>query len=146
MAYPGRQARCGPKAGDRGHHPRPLGDGGFGYDPVFAPDGFGGRTFAQMTPEEKHAISHRGRAFRALAELLTAISRDPRERAGRRLASRPEDQGGPVVSDVSQGPGWWLASDGQVVRLVPGTDEVPTSVADAARESRFIRGDGASGA
>jgi len=50
--------------------PRPLGLGGFGYDPVFAPDGFGGRTFAQMTPEEKDEISHRGRAFRALAELL----------------------------------------------------------------------------
>ncbi len=52
--------------------PVPLGNGGFGYDPVFAPDGFGGRTFAQMTPEEKHGISHRGRAFRALAERLAA--------------------------------------------------------------------------
>ncbi|MGO8871060.1 MAG: RdgB/HAM1 family non-canonical purine NTP pyrophosphatase [Acidimicrobiales bacterium] len=48
----------------------PAGDGGFGYDPVFAPDGFGGRTFAQMRPEEKHEISHRGRAFRALAGRL----------------------------------------------------------------------------
>ena len=48
----------------------PRGDGGFGYDPVFAPDGFGGRTFAQMTPEEKHVASHRGRAFRALADRL----------------------------------------------------------------------------
>jgi len=53
---------------------RPQGDGGFGYDPVFAPDGFGGRTFAQMSAEEKHGISHRGRAFRALAELLTGPS------------------------------------------------------------------------
>jgi XTP/dITP diphosphohydrolase len=51
--------------------PQPLGQGGFGYDPVFAPDGFGGRTFAQMSAEEKHASSHRGRAFRALAELLS---------------------------------------------------------------------------
>ena len=34
-------------------------------------DGFDGRTFAQMEPEEKHGISHRGRAFRALAELLS---------------------------------------------------------------------------
>ena len=51
--------------------PEPRGSGGFGYDPVFAPDGFDGRTFAQMTPEEKHAVSHRGRAFRALAERLT---------------------------------------------------------------------------
>jgi XTP/dITP diphosphohydrolase len=57
--------------------PRPLGDSGFGYDPVFAPDGFDGRTFAQMDPEEKHAISHRGRAFRALAEQLGAAPRSP---------------------------------------------------------------------
>ncbi len=48
----------------------PVGDRGFGYDPVFAPDGFDGRTFAQMTPEEKHRVSHRGRAFRALAGRL----------------------------------------------------------------------------
>jgi XTP/dITP diphosphohydrolase len=51
--------------------PTAQGDGGFGYDPLFAPEGMGGRTFAQMTPEEKHAVSHRGRAFRALAEQLT---------------------------------------------------------------------------
>jgi XTP/dITP diphosphohydrolase len=50
----------------------PTGDGGFGYDPVFAPDGAGGRTFAEMRPDEKHAVSHRGRAFRALARLLTS--------------------------------------------------------------------------
>ncbi|MGI8683747.1 MAG: RdgB/HAM1 family non-canonical purine NTP pyrophosphatase [Acidimicrobiales bacterium] len=48
------------------------GDGGFGYDPVFAPAGAGGRTFAEMTLAEKNAVSHRGRAFRALAELLEA--------------------------------------------------------------------------
>jgi len=46
------------------------GGAGFGYDPVFAPAGAGGRTFAEMSPEEKHAVSHRGRAFRALAALL----------------------------------------------------------------------------
>jgi XTP/dITP diphosphohydrolase len=50
----------------------PRGEAGFGYDPVFAPDGHQGRTFAQMTSEEKHASSHRGRAFRALAALLDA--------------------------------------------------------------------------
>jgi XTP/dITP diphosphohydrolase len=48
----------------------PHGDGGFGYDPIFRPAGGGGRTFAQMAPEEKDAISHRGRAIRALADLL----------------------------------------------------------------------------
>jgi XTP/dITP diphosphohydrolase len=47
-----------------------AGDGGFGYDPVFVPDGAGGRTFAELTLAEKQAISHRGRAFRALADLL----------------------------------------------------------------------------
>ena len=46
------------------------GDAGFGYDPVFVPDGLDGRTFAEMTAEEKNAVSHRGRAFRALATLL----------------------------------------------------------------------------
>jgi XTP/dITP diphosphohydrolase len=48
----------------------PRGEGGFGYDPVFAPDEGGGRTFAEMSAAEKHAISHRGRAFRALADRL----------------------------------------------------------------------------
>jgi XTP/dITP diphosphohydrolase len=50
--------------------PEPTGAGGFGYDPVFVPDEGDGRSFAAMTPGEKHAISHRGRAFRALAQLL----------------------------------------------------------------------------
>ncbi len=48
----------------------PRGDQGFGYDPIFAPEGFDGRTFAEMSAEEKHAVSHRGRAFRALADRL----------------------------------------------------------------------------
>ncbi len=48
-----------------------VGDGGFGYDPVFIPDGGNGRTFAQMGAEEKHAMSHRGRALRTLAEELS---------------------------------------------------------------------------
>jgi XTP/dITP diphosphohydrolase len=43
------------------------GRGGFGYDPVFVPDGGGGRTYAEMTMAEKSALSHRGKAFRALA-------------------------------------------------------------------------------
>jgi XTP/dITP diphosphohydrolase len=46
------------------------GDGGFGYDPVFVPDDGDGRTFAEMAPEEKHEVSHRGRAFQALAAAL----------------------------------------------------------------------------
>jgi len=48
----------------------PSGSGGFGYDPIFLPDGFG-QTTAEMTAEAKDAISHRGRAFRALAPFIT---------------------------------------------------------------------------
>jgi XTP/dITP diphosphohydrolase len=50
--------------------PEGRGGGGFGYDPVFVPVEGDGRTFAEMSPEEKHGISHRGRAFRALATEL----------------------------------------------------------------------------
>ena len=49
----------------------PSGRAGFGYDPVFVPLEGDGRTFAEMAPDEKHAVSHRGRAFRALAAALT---------------------------------------------------------------------------
>ena len=48
----------------------PSGSGGFGYDPIFVPDEGNGKTFSQMTPNAKHAISHRGRAFRMLREQL----------------------------------------------------------------------------
>jgi XTP/dITP diphosphohydrolase len=47
------------------------GGDGFGYDPVFVPFEGDGRTFAEMAPDEKHAVSHRGRAFRALVAALT---------------------------------------------------------------------------
>lgn len=43
---------------------------GFGYDAIFAPDGGAGLTFAEMGPDAKHSISHRGRAFRALLSQL----------------------------------------------------------------------------
>ena len=46
------------------------GAAGFGYDPLFVPDEGDGRTFAEMTADEKHAVSHRGRAFRALNQAL----------------------------------------------------------------------------
>ncbi|MFD1716946.1 RdgB/HAM1 family non-canonical purine NTP pyrophosphatase [Georgenia deserti] len=53
----------------------PRGDGGFGYDPILRPEGES-RSSAELSAEEKHAISHRGKAFRALAphvaEALTA--------------------------------------------------------------------------
>ncbi len=55
----------------------PRGSGGFGYDPIFLPDGFG-QTTAEMTAEAKDAISHRGRAFRALAPFITFVARPAR--------------------------------------------------------------------
>jgi XTP/dITP diphosphohydrolase len=48
------------------------GDRGFGYDSVFVPADGDGRTFAEMGADEKHAMSHRGRAFRALLAALAA--------------------------------------------------------------------------
>ena len=50
---------------------RPSGAAGFGYDPVFVPVEGDGRTFAEMG-DEKHSLSHRGRAFRTLARYLAA--------------------------------------------------------------------------
>ncbi|MGH9229064.1 MAG: non-canonical purine NTP pyrophosphatase [Acidimicrobiales bacterium] len=48
----------------------PRGTGGFGYDPIMVPMEGDGRTFAEMSDAEKHALSHRGRAFRRLAPHL----------------------------------------------------------------------------
>jgi XTP/dITP diphosphohydrolase len=50
--------------------PEPRGEGGFGYDPLFVPENGDGRTMAELTDAEKDAISHRGRAARALLEWL----------------------------------------------------------------------------
>ena len=50
----------------------PRGSGGFGYDPIFVPDGFE-QTTAEMTAEAKDAISHRGRAFRALTPFIAMM-------------------------------------------------------------------------
>ena len=49
----------------------PRGDGGFGYDPIFLAEGQE-RTNAELSPEEKNALSHRGKAFRALAPTIAA--------------------------------------------------------------------------
>jgi XTP/dITP diphosphohydrolase len=81
------------------HEPR--GSGGFGYDPAFLPDDDPGeRTMAELTPEEKDAISHRGRAARELRARLLQAEEAARPRgalagllrggnAGRRRAGRP---------------------------------------------------------
>jgi XTP/dITP diphosphohydrolase len=49
------------------------GSAGFGYDPLFVPDEGDGRTFAEMSAAEKHEVSHRGRAFRTLADGLKVV-------------------------------------------------------------------------
>jgi XTP/dITP diphosphohydrolase len=53
--------------------PAARGDGGFGYDPLFVPVEGDGRTFAEMSADEKHWVSHRGRAFRTLADGLKVV-------------------------------------------------------------------------
>lgn len=49
------------------------GEGGFGYDPLFVPADGGGRTAAELSADEKNALSHRGLAFRALAAAIAAL-------------------------------------------------------------------------
>ncbi|GAA4179165.1 RdgB/HAM1 family non-canonical purine NTP pyrophosphatase [Gryllotalpicola koreensis] len=51
------------------------GANGFGYDPIFLPDGEGGASAAEISPERKSAVSHRARAFAALTPLLAALPR-----------------------------------------------------------------------
>ena len=73
------------------HEPR--GTGGFGYDPAFVPDDHpGDRTMAELAPEEKDAISHRGRAARELRRRLLeaeAEARPPGPLGGLRRRGRP---------------------------------------------------------
>ena len=50
----------------------PVGDGGFGYDPIFQPDGYD-VTMAQLSADEKDSISHRGRAMREIAPIIAQL-------------------------------------------------------------------------
>ena len=54
------------------------GTGGFGYDAVFVPEGGDGRTFAETDAADKHRLSSRGRAFRALLTALEPVDRAER--------------------------------------------------------------------
>ena len=56
----------------------PRGEGGFGYDPLFAPADAPGRSAAELTPEEKNSRSHRGKALRALAPRIAELTTTPR--------------------------------------------------------------------
>ena len=55
---------------------RPSGNEGFGYDPIFIPEGFD-KTYAELTFDEKVSISHRSKAFRAFLEWGTSIPNNP---------------------------------------------------------------------
>ena len=74
LAYPDGRTKTffGYAKGHIGREPR--GNKGFGYDPVFYPEGFD-RTFAEMTADQKDALSHRGKALEKLAEFFHSFSR-----------------------------------------------------------------------
>jgi XTP/dITP diphosphohydrolase len=71
VAYPDGSTHCVAGQLDGAIAQSRAGDQGFGYDPVFVPNDAGGRTLAELTPEEKNDVSHRGRALRALREDLS---------------------------------------------------------------------------
>lgn len=109
----------------------PLGTGGFGYDPVFNyPPKL--KTFAQMTPEEKSEVSHRGKALRAFAETLGAYLS---ERAWKELEaenqSQPEDTETPenVTADG-------IPEESETPQAVTESDAPETVKADAPEKSQ----------
>jgi XTP/dITP diphosphohydrolase len=65
--------RWSPRRNGTGRSRAPRGGGGFGYDPLFVPAGMN-KTSAELDPEEKNRISHRGQA---LAKLLELLRREP---------------------------------------------------------------------
>jgi XTP/dITP diphosphohydrolase len=71
IAFPDGRSLCAEGTCEGTLEPRRRGAGGFGYDPIFVPEGWD-ETIAELTPEQKDRISHRGRAFRALRAMLEA--------------------------------------------------------------------------
>ncbi|MDO4918555.1 RdgB/HAM1 family non-canonical purine NTP pyrophosphatase [Kocuria sp.] len=72
----------------------PVGENGFGYDPVFAPDGEDGLSCAQLSPEHKNRISHRARAMAAvLPRVLELLGPNPVPGAGERTGAVPHEPG-----------------------------------------------------
>jgi HAD superfamily hydrolase (TIGR01490 family) len=76
----------------------PRGEGGFGYDPVFLPDEVDdGRTMAELSPQEKDMISHRGKALRALRKEFLARHGEPQgQPAGQSVGPPQQPEGQPV--------------------------------------------------
>jgi XTP/dITP diphosphohydrolase len=72
IALPGGVARVVEDRVDGTLVREPRGSGGFGYDPIFLPEGHS-RTTAELSAAEKHAISHRGKAFRALVPVIREL-------------------------------------------------------------------------
>jgi XTP/dITP diphosphohydrolase len=74
VAWPDGMARTAEGACEGRIAEAPRGKGGFGYDPLFVPDGHD-RTFAELEAEVKNGISHRGRALRRAREMILEIAR-----------------------------------------------------------------------
>ena len=127
VVQPGGRGAWSRGAARAGSTHEPRGDGGFGYDPAFVPaDCDDGRTMAELSREEKDAISHRGRAARALCSQVGGLG------ARRRAASAPE------VAAVSGAAGarCWRRGGGPSRAIGPAAQAPRKDRAAASRSSR----------
>jgi XTP/dITP diphosphohydrolase len=74
IAVPGREPRIVEAAWEGSIARAPRGEQGFGYDPVFVVRGYGGKTSAELPPDEKNRISHRGQAAAKALDILKELS------------------------------------------------------------------------
>ena len=109
----------------------PLGDGGFGYDPIFnyTPKC---KTFAQMTPEEKAEVSHRGKALRAFAETLGAYLS---ERAWKELEEEKRRQEAEAASEAVENAETPETSEAETVENAEASDKTE-SAAESPKKPR----------